>query len=212
MMNIFSRLSMRRPRIQNEHEYQVFAVLLPVINRQDQLHVLFEVRADDLKRQPGEICFPGGRVEPWEMSRPQNAAVRETVEELGIRQEQVVLIGPLDYLVNPHGTLIYPYLGRLENYEDVSPNPAEVEEVFLVPLEYFFKNPPSKSSLEVVTRYGPDFPFHKVPDSYQREGTRQGSFTVYFYEYNGRFIWGITARILHNLVALCCPERVAQRL
>lgn len=72
-------------------------------------------------------------------------------------------------------------------------------------------NPPSKSSLEVVTRYAPDFPFHKVPESYQKEGARQGSFTVYFYEYGGRFIWGMTARILYNLVNICCPEVPARQ-
>jgi coenzyme A diphosphatase NUDT7 len=210
LKNIFNKLAGRRPRIQNEYEYQVFAVLLPLIQKQDQLYILFEVRAGNLRRQPGEICFPGGRVELWEMARPHTAAVRETVEELGIRQEQVVLIGPLDYLVNPHGTLIYPYLGVIEDYQDVTPNPAEVEEIFLAPLEYFMLNPPSKSSLEVVTRYAPDFPFHKVPESYQKEGARQGSFTVYFYEY-GRFIWGMTARILYNLVNICCPEVPARQ-
>ncbi len=205
MKNVLNKLSRRQPGIQNEHEYLVFAVLLPIIQREDKLYVLFEVRANSLQRQPGEICFPGGRVEPCEMSRPQIAAVRETVEELGIRQEQIVLIGPLDYLVNPHGTLIYPYLGLIEDYEGTTPNPAEVEEVFLAPLEHFVINPPSKSSLEVATRYAQDFPFHKVPSSYQKEWQKQYSIAVYFYEYGERFIWGMTARILYNLINLCRP-------
>jgi len=204
-------LARRQPRIQNESDYLVSAVLLPVIQKQGQLYILFEVRAGNLRRQPGEICFPGGRVEQWEMSRPHTAAVRETAEELGIRQDQIVLIGPLDYLVHPHGTLIYPYLGVIEDDQEITPNPAEVEEVFLAPLEYFLHNPPSKSTLEVVTSYAPDFPFHKVPESYQREGPRQGSFNVYYYEYGERFIWGITARILYNLVNLCRPEVPARR-
>ena len=203
MKNIFHMLARRQPRIQNEYDYLVFAVLLPVIQKQGQIYILFEVRAANLKRQPGEICFPGGRVEQREMPRPHTAAVRETAEELRIPQEQIVLIGPLDYVINPNGTLIYPYLGVIEDCQDITPNPAEVEEVFLAPLEYFLHNPPSKSTMEVITRYTPDFPFHKVPESYQREGSRQGSVTVFFYEYGGRFIWGVTARILYNLVSLC---------
>ena len=66
----------------------------------------------------------------------------------GHPQEQIVLIGPLDYVINPNGTLIYPYLGVIEDCQDITPNPAEVEEVFLAPLEYFLHNPPSKSTME----------------------------------------------------------------
>ncbi|NEU34154.1 CoA pyrophosphatase, partial [bacterium LRH843] len=62
-------------------EFLQFAVLVPLVQKQDELHVLFEVRAHHLRRQPGEICFPGGKIEPND-STPQDAAVRETTEEL----------------------------------------------------------------------------------------------------------------------------------
>lgn len=209
-MENLKRLIRRQPRIQNEDEYFVSAVLLPIIKREGKLHVLFEVRSNHLLRQPGEICFPGGRVEVGEKSRPQDAAIREAVEELGISREQIVLIGPLDYLVTPPGTLIYPYLGMIEDCEQLAPNPEEVQEVFLVPLDHFLTNPPSMSNVEVATRYAEDFPFHRVAPSYKEGWCKRWSFSVYFYEYDQRFIWGMTARILHNFISLCWPEHARE--
>jgi 8-oxo-dGTP pyrophosphatase MutT (NUDIX family) len=206
----FKRLSRRQPRIQNEDEYFVSAVLLPIVRRGGQPNVLFEVRANHLHRQPGEICFPGGKVEEDEKNRPQDAAIREAVEELGISREQVVLIGPLDYLVTPPGTLIYPYLGMLEDYDNIAPNPDEVDEIFLVPVDHFLMNPPSRSRVEVATRYDRDFPFHRVPPSYKEGWQRRWTFSVYFYEYGDHFIWGMTARILYNFISLCWPEHVIE--
>lgn len=195
-------LNKRQPKIQNEDEYFVSAVLLPLIENNGKPYVLFEVRANHLRRQPGEICFPGGRVEESELSRPQETAVREAVEELGIDKSQVVLLGPLDYLVAPHGTLIYPFVGLINKKDNIVPNQAEVEEVFLAPAEHFLKNPPSKSSVEVATRYARDFPYNRVPSSYKKEWAQRWSFPVYYYEYDGRFIWGLTARILYNFITI----------
>ena len=207
-MENYKRLLRRQPRIQNEDEYFVSAVLLPIVEREGKPHVLFEVRASNLHRQPGEVCFPGGRVEKDEIARPQDTAIREAVEELGVSSEQIVLLGPLDYLVTPPGMLIYPYLGMIEDCEDMAPNPDEVEEVFLVPVEHFLINPPSRSSVEVATRYAQDFPFYRVSPSYKEGWSKRWSFSIYFYEYGDRFIWGMTARILYNFIALCWPDRV----
>ncbi|TEB10293.1 NUDIX hydrolase [Pelotomaculum propionicicum] len=200
-MNDLKRfLTNRQPGIQNEGEYFVSAVLLPLINRNNKCHVLFEVRASHLRRQPGEICFPGGGVEGDELSRPQNTAVREAVEELGLDKTQIDLLGPLDYLVAPHGTLVYPFVGHINNGAIIAPNKAEVEEIFMAPVEYFFNNPPAQSSVEVATRYGRDFPYDRVPATYKKGWGRKWSLPVYYYEYEGHFIWGITARILYNFI------------
>lgn len=209
-MDSFKRLSRRQPRIQNEDEYFVSAVLLPIVESGGKPHVLFEVRASNLQRQPGEICFPGGKVEKSEMARPLDTAVREAVEELGIGREQVVLLGALDYLVTPPGTLIYPYVGIIEDHENIVPNPDEVEEIFLVPVEHFLKHPPSRSHVEVATRYAQDFPFHRVPPTYKEGWCKRWSFSIYFYEYGERFIWGVTARILYNFMALYWPEHIKE--
>jgi len=194
-------LKKRQSKILNEGDYFVSAVLLPLIKSNEKVHVLFEVRSSHLRRQPGEICFPGGGVEESELS-PQETAVREAVEELGIDKSQIELLGPLDYLVAPHGTLVYPFVGLINNKDKLAPNPAEVAEIFLAPVEYFFNNPPAQSSVEVATRYAGDFPYDRVPAIYRKEWTQRWSMPVYYYEYEGRFIWGATARILYNFINL----------
>lgn len=196
--NLFKK---RLPGMQNIEEYFVSAVLLPLIETERGLHVLFEVRANHLRRQPGEICFPGGKVEKHEFIDPQKTAVRETAEELGIMKDQVDMLGSLNYFFTPPATIIYPYVGLIKKKESIMPNPAEVDEVFLAPLEHFLKNPPAESSVEVATRYARDFPFNRVPASYRNDWNKRWSFPVYFYEYGERFIWGITARILYYFVS-----------
>lgn len=209
-MDFLKRIAGRQPRIHNENEFLVSAVLVPIVNKEGTPHVLFEVRSESLNRQPGEICFPGGKVEPGEMARPQETAIREAVEELGIQEDQVVLIGPLDCQITPPGTLIYPYLGMIEELNRINPNPHEVAGTFLVPVEHF-ATPPRISTVEVATRYTADFPFQKVPDSYKERANwlKQWSFPVYFYEYGEHFIWGVTARILYNFITLCYPEMLS---
>lgn len=203
MEHLKSILNMMPPGIQNIEDYFVSAVLLPLIETESGLHVLFEVRPGHLRRQPGEICFPGGKVEKNELLNPQEAAVRETAEELGIRKNQVELLGPLNCFFGPPATIIYPYVGLIRDIDNIKPDPAEVEEVFLAPLEHFIKNPPVESSAEVATRYAPDFPFNRVPASYKKDWYKKWTFPVYFYEYGERFIWGITARILYYFVTNC---------
>ena len=73
-----------------------YAVLVPLVARDEGYDVLYEVRARTLHRQPGEVCFPGGRMEPGET--PEECALRETWEELGIPPQSVRLLGRLDLL------------------------------------------------------------------------------------------------------------------
>lgn len=209
-MDFIKRIAGRQPRIQDESDYLVSAVLVPIVKKEGIPHVLFEVRSESLNKQPGEICFPGGKVEPGELARPQETAIREAVEELGIRREQVVLVGPLDYHIAQPGTIIYPYLGMIEDLELINPNPFEVAATFMVPVKHFFASSPRESTLEVATRYPADFPFHRVPETYKerRNWSKQWSFPVYFYEYGEHFIWGVTARILHNFITICCQKDV----
>ncbi len=205
MQFILDRLANRKPGIMEEDNFFVSAVLLPLIEREGGLHVLFEVRAENLKIQPGEICFPGGRVEPVERRNPQAAAVRETVEELGIQRKHVRVLGPLDILPTPQGRLVYPYAGEILT-GNFNPNPEEVAEVFTVPVEFFLTHPPGIATTEVATRYSGDFPFAKVPPGYRPQWLKCWSFPVYYFEYGKYFIWGITAKILHHFLVLCWPE------
>ena len=103
-----------------------YAVLVPLVEGPEGLSLLFEVRAATLATQPGEVCFPGGRVEPGET--PRECALRETAEELSIPAEEVELIAPLDLLVQQGRFVMYPFLGVVSpaGLAAMSPSPGEV--------------------------------------------------------------------------------------
>ncbi|MFZ5631267.1 MAG: NUDIX hydrolase [Bacillota bacterium] len=205
MQQVYNRLAGRQPSIVDESAHLISAVLLPLVEKDGKCHILFEVRSRNLDRQPGEICFPGGRVESSEHPDPLAAALRETAEELGIPGRDIEPIGPLDILVTPFSAMVYPYVGKISTTE-INPNPREVEEVFLVPVEFFLSVPPYVTCVEVATRYRPDFPLHKVPPVYKEGWQARASYPMYYYEYGKYFIWGMTGKILYNFLTACWPE------
>ena len=89
-------------------EKRRYAVLCPLVEREDGLHFLYEVRSRTLS-QGGEVCFPGGRMEPGES--PEECALRETEEELAIPAREITLLGTPDFISNQAGFLLRPVLG-----------------------------------------------------------------------------------------------------
>ncbi|MCL6636607.1 MAG: CoA pyrophosphatase, partial [Alicyclobacillus sp.] len=178
------------------------AVLIPLVERTPGcIEVLFEQRAFTLRRQAGEICFPGGRFEEAQDADVSAAAVRETCEELRVAPSDIECLGPLDVLVASPQTLIFPVVGRLRYSGPLQPNPAEVHEVFTVPLSELLALQPRAYTLRFVPQPPPDLPVSLLPGGTMyrwREITR----TVYFYEAGQRVIWGMTARILKHFLEL----------
>ena len=113
-----------------------YAVLVPLVERPEGLCLLYEVRADTLGRQPGEVCFPGGRLEGAES--PEECALRETWEELGIPREKIRILGRLDFVAHRANFILHPVLALVEEeaVDGLHLNPDEVAEVFQVPLEH----------------------------------------------------------------------------
>jgi 8-oxo-dGTP pyrophosphatase MutT (NUDIX family) len=208
MKEIFNRLSDRRAKILDEEDYFSSAVVLPIIKNEQGEQILFEVRSANLNRQPGEVCFPGGKVEKDEISNPLHTAYRETCEELGVTKNQIELIGELDVMITPYGAIIHPYVCLLKA-GTFNPNPAEVERIFTVPLSFFLHSPPKLHKVDIGTRYGPTFDFSKVPDSYKQGWQKRWAMPVYAYEFENYYIWGFTARIIYNFIKLCWPENTA---
>lgn len=195
---IARRLSGRTPRVQDvTAEY---AVLVPLVEGAEGLSLLFEVRADTLRRQPGEVCFPGGRMEAGET--PVVCALRETEEELGIPAASVEVIAPLDWLGHQAGFLMYPILGRItaETLAAVRPSRAEVGEIFTVPLDFFLRTPPEVYRYRLVPDAG-DFPGERIgfPNGYAWRG---GTVEVPVYHWGGHIIWGLTGRVVRRLAGL----------
>lgn len=181
--------------------YQYYAVLVPLVEKDGELHILYEVRAESLKRQPGEVCFPGGRIENNESA--EECAVRETSEELNVKKSDIRIIAQMDFLHTYSNFTLYSLLGVID-YEVVSKakvNPDEVKETFLVPVSFFAKNEPDMYYFDVLPNIGPDFPYDKInlKDGYN---WRKGKSTVPIYRYGDRAIWGMTARITNHLMDL----------
>ena len=126
-----SLLKTRTPQIDGSEHWTAYSLLIPVIQTQEGASFLYEIRSDDLKLQPGEICFPGGQIEPGES--PEEAACRECCEELCVESGQIRILGEGNPLVMPFNMIIYPYLAELTDYQWTFSR-SEVGDVFAVPL------------------------------------------------------------------------------
>lgn len=153
------------------------AVMVPLVAHQDGMTVIFTQRTANLSAHAGQICFPGGRLEPEDQG-PEDAALRETDEEIGLTRDRVQVLGRLDTYITRTGFRIVPVVGLIEPPLFLSPDPTEVAEIFEVPLDFLL-----------------------APDSLRRDsrdllGARR---QYYAFSYGERYIWGATAGMLVNL-------------
>jgi 8-oxo-dGTP pyrophosphatase MutT (NUDIX family) len=192
-----------------------FAVLIPLIEREDgNVDVLFETRAQELDAQPGEICFPGGAMEGGES--PLETALRETCEEIGVAADDIEIIGEMDSLNNAglqidvfvgllKGVAVRgedrPAEGQAQRFSGLTLSDAEVEDVFTIPLTFFLKNKPEVHYVRMVPDVPADFPYEKVgqgPDYPWRDSR----YSVLIYDWPGRYLWGMTAKIVERFAAM----------
>ncbi len=153
------------------------AVLIPVVARAGGMTMLFTQRTDHLASHPGQVSFPGGHVEPGDGS-PEETALRETEEEVGLDRRHIEIIGRLADYKTRTGFTVVPVVGLVTPPFDITPDPHEVAEVFEVPLDFLMD------------------PANHERHSREFEGT-----TRHFYAmpYNGFYIWGATAGMLVDL-------------
>lgn len=173
------------------------AVCIPLIREGSDHNILFQVRSETIKGQPGDVCFPGGRVEEGES--PEEAAIRECCEELLISREQIRIIGASD-VFHRETTIIYPYVAELTDYNGTFSS-AEVSRVFSVPLTFFLNTEPQRFSVNSRIQPGEDFPYERIKGG-KNYKWRNRSFDELFYEYEGTTIWGLTARIIYSFARI----------
>lgn len=153
------------------------AVLVPVLERADGLHVILTERAAGLTRHAGQIAFPGGRVEAAD-SGPLEAALREAEEEIGLPSALVEPVGYLSTHITVSGYAVVPVVGFIRSPFDMHPDPVEVNAAFDVPLDHLLD-----------------------PAHHFRFTHRVSAVEVAVYEilYGERRIWGATAAMLVDL-------------
>ena len=187
-------------------KHRFFSVLVPLVEKDGELNLLFELRSSKMKADPGEICFPGGHVEPGEDFR--TAAVRETFEEIGIPEDRIEVIGQGNTIFGYANYTMYTYIGviRYEDYLNVSLCEDEVEAVFLIPLSRFQQSEPNVYTESVTVNISDGFPYEFLgidEDYYWRTG--KWDIPVYGdididIDVHGTRVWGLTARIVKDLV------------
>ncbi|MDC3416968.1 NUDIX hydrolase [Aquibacillus salsiterrae] len=197
---ILNKVKSHTPTILGSRQFATYAVLVPLVEKDDELHVLFEVRSHQMRRQPGETSFPGGKIDAKD-SGEKEAAIRETVEELGVNEKDITGVHPLDYIVSPFGMIVYPYVGILDAASRLHPNPAEVEETFLVPLSFFKETKPSVHYVHLDLQPAEDFPYDLIIGG-ENYKWRARSLEELFYVYDDKVIWGLTAKIVTHFIEL----------
>lgn len=164
--------------------YTPAAVLVPVVLRDDALSILLTRRTDHLHHHPGQISFPGGRVEEGDRS-PVDTALRETHEEIGLSPACIELIGVLPEYRTGTGFSVSPIVGLVRAPYDLHLDSFEVAEAFEVPLDFLID-----------------------PANHQRHRMEyQGRMREYYaMPYHDYFIWGATAGMLVSLSQLLAPR------
>ena len=153
------------------------AVLVGLVNHPDGLTVLLTQRTDHLHHHPGQISFPGGHMDPGDDS-PEDTALRETEEEVGLNRRHVTPIGRLGEYVTRTGFSVIPVVAFIAPPFELNPDTFEVEEVFEVPLAFLLD--PANHERHSREFEGHTREFHAMP----------------FEDY---YIWGATAGMLINL-------------
>jgi len=152
------------------------AVLVPVVDHAEPT-VLLTQRAQHLPNHPGQISFPGGKIEASDQT-PLGAALRETEEEIGLDRQAVTPLGYLDLYMTTLGYRIVPVIARVKPGFSLTLNTAEVDATFEVPLAFLMDQ-------ANVQRHSRDW-----------QGLTRHYYAITFGE---RYIWGVTAGILRNL-------------
>lgn len=153
------------------------AVLVPVVDHREGASVILTQRTETLRSHSGQVAFPGGRIDP-EDATPEGAALRETHEEIGLGAERIEVVGRMPDYVTGSGYRIAPVLGIVRPGFSLTINPDEVAAAFEVPLAFLMD-----------------------PANHRRESRVWQDRERFFYTmpFGERYIWGVTAGIIHTL-------------
>ena len=177
-------LNTRTPRVIEDRQslYRHAAVLIPLFKAHDEYRVLFTKRTNRVEEHKGQISFPGGAVDDGDVSL-QETALREAYEEIGLRKEDVVVLGQTDdTLTLASNFVIHPFVGLIPHPYGFRINGEEVKRLIEVPLRVFLVENSADRMDDV--QYGGNT-YHSL-----------------VFPYDGEVIWGATARSMENFVEI----------
>jgi 8-oxo-dGTP pyrophosphatase MutT (NUDIX family) len=152
------------------------AVLVAVVDRRAPTVILTE-RPVTMRKHPGQISFPGGRIDPGD-DGPVAAALREAEEEIALPRDAVELVGMADVYRTITGFEVTPVVGVVPPDLPLEPRPGEVAAMFEAPLDYLLD--PRRQIVRTVEWQGRERRYYEI-------------------EWQGRRIWGATAAMIVNL-------------
>ncbi|NNE57638.1 MAG: CoA pyrophosphatase [Hellea sp.] len=156
------------------------AVLMPLVQR-DKWQVILTQRPETMPSHPGQISFPGGKIEAGESAR--DAVLRETHEEIGLQSEHIDLIGRLPSFDAVSNYRVTPYVGVVDPIAQIIPDPGEVADVFEIPLSFLMN------------------PDNHVPRDVFFDGREHRLYDMPYDEPDGvhRNLWGMTAMMIYRV-------------
>ncbi len=171
------RFNPDHPRIAGQRRLRDAAVLIPVVDHGPEASVILTKRAETLTDHSGQVAFPGGRIDATDAS-PEEAALREAWEEIGLDAGHVEVVGRMPDYVSGSGYRIAPVLSIVKPGFHLTINEHEVDTAFEVPLRFLMD------------------PANHTQNS--REFNKQ-LWVYYDMPYGGQRIWGVTAGIIRTL-------------
>ncbi|RMG17640.1 MAG: CoA pyrophosphatase, partial [Deltaproteobacteria bacterium] len=156
------------------------SVLVPLVEDGGEFGLVLTRRSEDLPTHKGQVAFPGGHVDPADAG-PVAAALREAQEEIGLPPDRVEVLGLLDDFPTRHDdTAVTPVVGWIPELPPLRPEPGEVARIFRIPLAALAR-----------------------PEAWRSQMVRHGgrSYPLYFFEWDGELLWGLSAYITLALLA-----------
>jgi len=173
-------LNTRNRRIIEQPPLAHAAVLIPLFKKGQDCHIIFTKRSDNVRYHKGEISFPGGVFDERDLEL-QRTALREAFEEVGLRENDVQIIGVLDDIITVTQFIVTPFVGLFSYPYPFKLSTIEIAELIEVPLSSLLGDD-CFSEREII------------------RGTRKE--VVFAYQYGNHIIWGATARILKQFLDL----------
>jgi 8-oxo-dGTP pyrophosphatase MutT (NUDIX family) len=156
------------------------AVIIPIFFKNREAHLLFTKRTDKVEHHKGQISFPGGMQESVDNDL-RDTAIRETWEEMGIKEQDITILGRTDNFLTNTNFMVTPFVAHFPYPYPFVINKEEIASVLEVPL------------IDLIN-----------PDLFSIEKWKKNGvlWDVHFYRYNGENIWGVTGFLLSNFLSI----------